>query len=119
LSEKYNKLFHSKLTKKNTFDYYINAPLNDLDLEGHRESRTEYHKRYINYIAGLKCYTISLSTNIGMGLGNRLNSITCPYYNKDGEEMAIMVHYDFIFTTGGTVLEGSKQSSTKNYTLQQ
>ncbi|AQW81919.1 hypothetical protein CPIN17260_1644 [Campylobacter pinnipediorum subsp. pinnipediorum] len=119
LSEKYNKLFHSKLTKKNTFDYYINAPLSDLDLEGHIESRTEYHKRYINYIAGLKCYTISLSTNIGMGLGNRLNSITCPYYNKDGEEMAIMVHYDFIFTTGGTVLEGSKQSSTKNYTLQQ
>ncbi|OPA75978.1 hypothetical protein BFG05_08040 [Campylobacter pinnipediorum subsp. pinnipediorum] len=118
-TDKHDNLAYDLLSKKNIFEYYINTPLSEFKLEGHRESRTEYYKRYIDYIAGLKCYTISLSTNIGMGLGNRLNSITCPYYNKDGEEMAIMVHYDFIFTTGGTVLEGSKQSSTKNYTPQQ
>ncbi|AQW81923.1 hypothetical protein CPIN17260_1649 [Campylobacter pinnipediorum subsp. pinnipediorum] len=115
-----HKLVYDLLSKHKThYDYYINAPLSDFDLEDDIESRTEYYKRYIDYIAGLKCYTYTYSKNIGMGLGNKNHDTICPYYDINGKETLIRIHYDFIFTAGGTVLEGSKQSSTKNYTLQQ
>ncbi|AQW86720.1 hypothetical protein CPIN18020_1538 [Campylobacter pinnipediorum subsp. caledonicus] len=115
-----HKLVYDLLSKHKThYDYYINAPLSDFDLEDDIESRTEYYKRYIDYIAGLKCYTYTYSKNIGMGLGNKNHDTICPYYDINGKETLIRIHYDFVFTAGGTVLEGSKQSSTKNYTPQQ
>ncbi|WP_233144070.1 hypothetical protein, partial [Campylobacter pinnipediorum] len=54
--------------------------------------------RYINYVAGLKCYT-SLIYRKELDYHSFAHyDTTCPYYNKNGEEDAIVIQHKFKFT---------------------
>ena len=104
--------------KNKTFDKeFTNRYLDDWMMSNYLERRVNYSKRYINYAAKLKCMENVQSSNIANGVGSKKYSVTCPYYDKQGNKKYIHISASINFTFDSTKFEGSDSPSLVRYKL--
>ena len=118
-----NFLSNYKLLQKEsnkTYEEYIsNLPLSSWKIRNHHQKRVNYYKKYVDYIAGLKCVTSVDSQNIAAGIGSKRYQSSCNYYDKQGLPKLLYIDYQFYFTFAGTRFEQSNNPSSLKYKFEE
>lgn len=104
--------------KNKTFDKeYTNRYLSDWEMSNYLERRVNYSKQYINFVGKLKCTEDVQSSNIADGVGSKKYSLSCPYYDKQGDKKFIHVMANMYLTFDRTKFVGSDSPSLVKHKL--
>ena len=94
-------------------EQYKNFQTSEWEKSNNAERGIAYVKRYVDYIAELRCATRVESGSIALGVGRKSYQTNCNYFDRNGDPKLLHLGYDYMFTYSGTKFDGDKKSQAQ------
>lgn len=90
-------------------EQYKNFQISEWEKSNNAERGIAYVKRYVDYIAELRCATRVESGSMALGVGRKSYQTNCNYFDRNGDPKLLHLDYDYMFTYGGTQFKSDER----------